>query len=422
MELIENKVSEETQKENPLKNFFINNTTTKKQKKVVREDKNKLFVIPRNNRKEKNESFVEQNKKEEPEKNTKNNAKKKRGRPKKDESDTKNVKKLKGYASSKNESTLSDRNKTSSTSRFISEKFQYELEEPVKVDPEVYKNWDFKKGFPTRYRYPNHLKNVLHQYDRAVINNPNSKLPNKKKQKQFIRLDDQMTVDEESLVEFHSKMYNPTFLNQITLRHLAGKLRGEKILCNFSHIEAVLNIAKEFQIKTRVKRVVKDFDGQERVEEVEVDVYESYQQTESLYKKTRFDCFPRQPKIIVQYEDVNKQVYDMLLEEDRTLIEEDTNGYIFWNKRFNVGLNVVEGRYMIYLITSAAQLSFWLWAIRNGILDWCEQPQNFEFIKEQMERYRIKEKQPGVKKRKEIVTKKQQTSLFSSYSEKYVLN
>lgn len=95
----------------------------------------------------------------------------------------------------------------------------------------------------------------------------------------------------------------------------------------------------------------------------EFNLHHSYSQNLDSYYRAYFDVFCRGYRILIEYEDPECPIP----------IKNPDSGEIEWDKRGQVGVRMVQGKKMVYLITSDGQLNFFRWAIQHKVIDYCEQ-------------------------------------------------
>jgi len=235
-------------------------------------------------------------------------------------------------------------------------------------------------NYPTRFSVPNHLKDIMLYYHEKQI----EKL--KKSTKQSIKKslpnpERNLTTPENDYISWLKKYWTYEKLVSLIKIHLKEK----KV--NFSLLDWLCtNYSKEYRE-----------DSQYILEDRIFDIHDNYVTYGKFYLKTFFDSFAREPRIVIEFEDIDNKVFSKF-----TNIRKDCKS-IIWHNDMSFGLKYVGERKMIYLITSVGQLNFMMWAYTNNIIDFCKK--NRQKIKAHMRKVKEVPKPKGGRKRHMVSTK-----------------
>lgn len=100
---------------------------------------------------------------------------------------------------------------------------------------------------------------------------------------------------------------------------------------------------------------------------IEFSIHQSYNQNNDLYYRAYFGVFARSLRIMVEWVTDDEEFFNSFMEDT------DLGLDIKWDNKKNVGMRRVQGKMMIYLITSPGQLNFFRWAMQNKVVDYCIQ-------------------------------------------------
>jgi hypothetical protein len=299
-----------------------------------------------------------------------------------------------------------DSRKRASTAKqaqfFVDEDFYLDKRRPWKAPEE------FKIHFPTNHTVPEHLLEEFtylsrDNYAKKEIESKNSK--NRRWQRFLIPTDKIVGKWSEELVsQYRQGEWNASKLNKLAAVFL-GKIRVT--LSNLNWL--CTNYAKEHGV-----RYAFDSSGEDTKWFV---LNECYTQVQSQYERDGFDVFARKQRILIEYvDDSNDGVlpWDLVRNNDTK---------IRWDFKKQVGIRIVDGVRMVYLITSIGQVIFFGWASDNKVLDYFQKHREvlinaLEKQKAQKKERRLAEKQGKVVKK---VTKRNSRykSLISSSGKKY---
>lgn len=125
---------------------------------------------------------------------------------------------------------------------------------------------------------------------------------------------------------------------------------------------------------------------------IEFNVHISYEQRLRAHVRSFFDVFARSVKILVEWE-----THDVELFEGFVGNKPDTMD-IKWDLNKKIGMRRINGKMMVYLVTTVGQLHFFGWAMSHGVVDYC-----IEHVHEIARDYVMKQGMPspsGKKRRK----------------------
>lgn len=99
---------------------------------------------------------------------------------------------------------------------------------------------------------------------------------------------------------------------------------------------------------------------------VNFSIHESYNQRLQLHLRAFFDAFARSKRILIEWVTQDDDLFNSFV-KDKDLDSLD----IKWDNKKIIGMRRVQGKNMIYFITSPGQLNFFAWAQENRVVDYC---------------------------------------------------
>lgn len=92
-------------------------------------------------------------------------------------------------------------------------------------------------------------------------------------------------------------------------------------------------------------------------------LYISYKQNLNAFFRPYFDVFCRGPRLLLEYMD----------DECSINVKNPNTVEIEWDTKKQVGVRMVNGHKMVYLVTSIGQLMFFRWAEKNDVIEYCKE-------------------------------------------------
>jgi len=198
--------------------------------------------------------------------------------------------------------------------------------------------------FPIKYSTPEHLRDLISIYYQQ----------SKHQKKKIADPNRLLTPIEDQYLNWMKKFWTLKNLIKLSYIHL------KQTPVNFSLLDWLCtNYSKEFPNKCIVKN--------NNNEDINIHVF--YLLTEKSYMKNYFDPFARGVKIIIEFEDIDNDIFSKVKEmQDKNT---SLNG-ITWDHDKSFGLRWINEKRMVYLGTSINQLTFMMWAFQFGIFEYCE--------------------------------------------------
>lgn len=102
-------------------------------------------------------------------------------------------------------------------------------------------------------------------------------------------------------------------------------------------------------------------------------IHESYIETSKRYLKPFFDPFAREPRLIIEFEDIDNTIVSKIDLERLQIIKKFSSEGIIWDHENSLGLRIIFHnnikKNLIYLVTSVGQLIFMMWAFQYKVVD-----------------------------------------------------
>lgn len=102
---------------------------------------------------------------------------------------------------------------------------------------------------------------------------------------------------------------------------------------------------------------------------IEFSIHESYNERLEVHLRAFFDVFARNARILVEWVTEDRELFQHV----RGQFADSESLDITWDNKKNVGGRMVQGRMMMYMITSVAQLNFFAWAMDHKVLEYCKE-------------------------------------------------
>lgn len=255
----------------------------------------------------------------------------------------------------------------------------------------------------SKYEVTEHIVDLIKLYRQSIIHSSKKFVKHNsfsKKVDQFPVIERPVSWVERQIITWHMQvdqenpnpLWTPKTLSKIIAMHLRSK---DTVV--FSTLEwFVTNYAKEFGTTV-------DIDGKE------FKIHEEYEKYSRPLTKQLCDFFGRKPKIVVEINDVNEDIYSYLNAEEYKFLLNDDSKRIYWLKDFSVGFRVIGNHKLVYLVTSVAQLNGFKWCLSSKILETCKKYEKEVIAHKKYKKSQIK---PENGKRRKLSTTKTKKSTF----------
>jgi hypothetical protein len=209
-----------------------------------------------------------------------------------------------------------------------------------------YKNNEFPEiRYPTLYAIPDHLRNEFVTNGKLIP----PMIPDKKNEKYPLDPNRNLEGREKDHLQWMKKFWTPDYLNEV-IEILVSQLVEEDDVITLSLIDWLcIGYSKVLNITYATKN------------DQEFNLYSSYRKNLNSFFRPYFDMYCRGPRIMLEYMD----------DECEINVRDPNSMEIEWDTKKQVGVRMIDGHKMVYLVTSVGQLMFYKWALSNRVIEYC---------------------------------------------------